>query len=65
MPVKKFRSVEELNQPLWRLAGDPALFRAIAAVWNFGQRTRSRPVPPGVRKFRSISEMKDLDNRSR
>ena len=63
MPVKKFRTVEELNQPIWRRAGDPALFRAIAAVWNFGRLTRSRPIPPGVRKFRSISEMKDLSKR--
>ena len=58
MPVKKFRSVEELNQPIWRQAGDPALFRTIAAVWAFARSTRPKHFPPGVRKFRSIAEMK-------
>ena len=59
MPVKKFRSVEELNQPIWRRAGDPALFKAIAAVWAFGRSTRRKLFNPGVRKFRSIAEMKN------
>jgi hypothetical protein len=58
MPVRKFRSVEELNQPFWRSAGDPALLRAIAAVWTFGRRTQSKTFPSGVRKFRSIEAMK-------
>jgi len=58
MPVRKFRNVEELNQPIWRRPGDPALFRAIAAVWAFARSTRPRRFPPGVRKFRSIEEMK-------
>ena len=59
MPVRKFRSVVELNQPIWRQAGDPALFRAIAAVWAFARSTRPKDFAPGVRKFRSIAEMKD------
>jgi hypothetical protein len=58
MPVRKFRSVEEMNTPVWRRAGDPALFRAIASVWAFGRRTRPRAFSPGVRKFRSIEDMK-------
>ena len=59
MPVKKFRNVGELNQLVWRRAGDPALFRAMAAVWAFGRSTRRRTLPPGVRMFRSIAGMKD------
>ena len=59
MPVRKFRNVEELNQPIWRQAGDPALFRAIASVWAFARSTRPITLPPGVRKFRSIAEMKN------
>jgi hypothetical protein len=59
MPVKKFRNVEDLNRPVWRRAGDPELFRAIAGVWAFGRASRRRVVSSGVRKFRSVEEMKN------
>lgn len=58
MPVRKFRSVEEMNRPVWRPAGDPALARAIASVWAFGRRVGPRAFPRGVRKFRSVEDMK-------
>jgi hypothetical protein len=58
MPVRKFRSVEEMNTPIWRRPGDPALVRAIASVWAFGRRSSVRAFSPGVRKFRSVTEMK-------
>lgn len=58
MPVRKFRNVEELNKPIWRSAGDPDLFRAIASVWVFARTVRPMTLQPGVRKFRSIAEMK-------
>ena len=58
MPVRKFRSVEEMNRLVWRPAGDPPLARAIASVWAFGRRLRRRTFPPGVRRFRSIADMK-------
>ena len=57
MPIRKFRSVEEMNQPVWRQPGDPELYRAIKAVWEFGQRTSTKRFQPGVRRFRSIEEM--------
>ena len=57
MPIRKFRSVEEMSQPVWREPGDPELYRAIRAVWDFGQRTSARQFEPGVRRFRSIEEM--------
>jgi hypothetical protein len=57
MPVRKFRSVEEMSQPVWREPGDPELYRAIKAVWEFGQRTSGKRFQPGVRRFRSIEEM--------
>lgn len=57
MPVRRFRSVEEMNQPVWRRPGDPELFDAIRAVWEFGQRTSLSHFQPGVRRFRSIEEM--------
>lgn len=57
MPVRRFRTVEELNQPIWRQPGDPALFRAIAALWAEGHRTFARRFPPGVHRYRSIEEL--------
>lgn len=57
MPVRKFRSADEMNRPVWREKGDPELYRAIRAVWELGQRTSRRRLTPGVRKFRSIEEM--------
>jgi hypothetical protein len=58
MPVRKFRSVAEMSTPVWRSAGDPALVRALRSVWAFGRRARPRSFAPGVRKFRSVAEMK-------
>ena len=57
MPVRKFRSVEEMNQPVWRQAGDPQLFRAMAGVWQVARRTNPRRFPLGVHKYRSIDDM--------
>jgi hypothetical protein len=54
MPVRRFRSVEEMNQPHWRDPGDPELYRAIAAVWALGTRTTAPHFPPGIYKHRSI-----------
>jgi hypothetical protein len=57
MPVRRFRSAEEMNQPLWREPGDPALYRAMKAVWDAGQRAFPRRYPPGVHRYRSIEEL--------
>jgi hypothetical protein len=56
MPVRRFRSVEDMDHPPWREPGDPALFRAIAALWAMGQRTVAPSFPPGVYRHRSIEE---------
>jgi hypothetical protein len=58
MPVTKFRSVEEMNRLVWRPAGSPELVRAIASVLKFGRRLRPRTFPPGVRKFKSVADLK-------
>ncbi len=57
LPVYKFRSIEDMPEPPRRLPGDPALYKAIAGVWEFGRRTNPRRFPPGVQKYRSIQEM--------
>ncbi|MGA7613545.1 MAG: hypothetical protein WBX15_00050 [Thermoanaerobaculia bacterium] len=57
MPIRKFRSVDEMNRPHWRQPGSPELARAIERVWDFGQRTSRLRFPPGVYRYRSIEEM--------
>lgn len=57
MPVKKFRSVEEMDDDIWREPGSPELFRAIREVWEFAERTIQPRFPPGVHKHRSWEEM--------
>lgn len=60
MPVRKFRSVEEMAAPPWRTPGDPALERAIAFVLTSAARMNPLRFPPGVYKHRSIEEMDAL-----
>ena len=59
MPVYKFRSHDEMKTPLWREPGDPALFRAMANLWEIDRRLNTRRYPPGVHKHRSIEEMQE------
>lgn len=63
MPLKKFRSLQEMEDSLWREPGDPQLWRAIEAVWSFAAQTCPRRFPPGVYKHRSIEEAKRLRDR--
>lgn len=65
MPVRKFRSVADMNQPVWRHPGDPDLYRAIAAVWKLGRTTNPRRFSPGVYKYRSIEEMSRAQEQER
>ena len=60
MPVRKFRSVEEMSQPIWRQPGDPALYRTITAILDVGVRTSTRRYPPGLHKHRTVEEMQRL-----
>lgn len=63
MPIRKFRSVEEMNRPLWLTPGSPELYLAIRRVWDFGVRTSGRRYRPGVYRYRSFDEMKRSDAR--
>ena len=56
MPVRKFRSLQEMEDALWRQPGDPELSRAIASVWEFARRTCPRSFPRGVFKHRTIED---------
>jgi hypothetical protein len=57
MPVRRFRSVEEMERPLWRQPGDRALYTTIAQIWAFGRQTDSYQFPPGVYRHGSVDEM--------
>ena len=56
MPVRKFRSVEAMNQPVWRDPRDPELVSAMRSLWEFWRRTSPLQFKPGVYKYRSIEE---------
>ena len=67
MPVRKFRSIEEMNEfdRERRMAGDsPGLHGRIEALWN-EWRDLLPPLnaPKGVHKFRSIEEMNAFKER--
>lgn len=57
MPVFKFRSVEAMNQPIWRTPGDRALYQSMAGLWTAGGRMQARRFPAGVHRHRSIEEL--------
>lgn len=57
MPIRKFRSIEEMDDNTWREPGDPRLFRAIRSTWDFAHRTLQPHFPPGVYKHRSVEAM--------
>jgi hypothetical protein len=56
MPVRKFRDVSEMEDTLWYDRGDPALFRAIARIWDFAARACPLQFPRGVHKYCSIED---------
>jgi hypothetical protein len=57
MPVRKFRTTEDMERPHWRNPGDPQLYRTIARLWEFGRRTAERSFPAGVHRCRSVHEL--------
>jgi hypothetical protein len=63
MPVRKFRSLEAMEDSLWYEPGDAALWRAISRLWRFSAATCPRRFPPGVYRHRSIVEAKQQRER--
>lgn len=63
MPVRKFRHLDEMEDSLWYEPGDPALYRAIAGVWDFANRTCPLQFPRGVHRHRSFGEADELRER--
>jgi len=62
MPVKKYRTLEQMNADHsheWLAPGDPEIIRKVSYLWELSE-ALVQPVglcsPRGVRKYRSIEE---------
>lgn len=65
MPVRKFRSIEEMNEAWeWLPPGDPGIARQIRYLWGMVGATLGPYLntPRGVHKFRSIEEKNAFDD---
>ena len=60
MPVRKFRSVEEMEDTVWLARDDPELWPTVAALWARSAVLAPRRYPPGVYKHRSITDANRL-----
>jgi hypothetical protein len=60
MPVRKYRSVGEMEGNTWRRPGDPELFRAMRATWGLAGRIVRPTFPPGLYRHRSIEAAQRL-----
>ena len=63
MPIRKFRTVEDMKAPRWREPGDPELLRAMITLWEIGRRTSQRRYPRGVHRHASTEEMQRTQER--
>lgn len=63
MPVRKFRTLQDMEDSLWLRGDDPSLAARIARVWDFANRISVRRFPPGVHKHRSIERAQELRDR--
>jgi hypothetical protein len=57
MPVRKFRSIEEMKAARGYDRNDPLLPRVIEGIWTFGERTARLRFPPGVFRHRTLDEL--------
>ena len=60
MPVRRYRSVEDMEGNTWHDRNDPRLFRAIRTTWDFAQKVTRPRFPPGVYKHRTVEEAEEL-----
>lgn len=60
MPVRKFRSIEQMKRGTWHEPGSPELFEAMRATWDLAHRTLRPYFPPGVYKHRSLEDAERL-----
>ena len=56
MPVRKYRSVEDMPSPKWGTRLDPDNMRRACELSAFAARLRPRRFPPGLHEYRSVEE---------
>jgi hypothetical protein len=56
MPLRRYRSVEEMPSPIWSAALDPDNLRRAGAVSALAARLHPRRFSVGLHKYRSIEE---------
>jgi hypothetical protein len=56
MPMRKYRSIDDVPDAALRPRHDPANLRIACELSLTAMRLAPRCVPPGVRRFRSIAE---------
>jgi len=56
MPLRKYRSVEEMPPPAWREPLDPKNLRLAGDLSALAARLRPRRFPPGLHRYRSVTE---------
>jgi hypothetical protein len=57
MPVRRFRSIEEMKAERGYDRNDPVLPRVIEGIWTFGERTARLRFPPGVYRHRTLDDL--------
>jgi hypothetical protein len=60
MPVRKFRSVEDMPDWTWLEPGDPRLLDTLRGLHRFAEATVALRFPPGVYKHRSVEDAERL-----
>ena len=56
MPLRKYRSIEEMETPPWRDPLDPRNLRLACDLSELATRLRPRRFPPGLYRYRSVEQ---------
>lgn len=56
MPVRRFRSADEMEELAWLPQGSPELWRAIRSAWGRARAMAPWRVAPGVHRYRNMTE---------
>jgi hypothetical protein len=59
MSIKKFHTLADAEEDLWKDPSDPMLWKQIAALWRFSHRLAPMQFPLGVHKHRSLEEAQE------
>lgn len=61
MPVRKFRSIDEMERPRLHEPGSVEAMQSMVRILELGARIRQVRYRPGVYKFRSAAEMSEAE----